>query len=97
MLDQGRRNFIALLGGAALWPSAARAQPAECPRRIGVLMTLAASDPDAQPRMAAFERGLRELGWVEGRNLRIERRWVADDAGELRRAAHGVVLPAAVA
>jgi putative tryptophan/tyrosine transport system substrate-binding protein len=89
MLDHTRRNVLTLLGGAAGscvagWPGTARAQQAERVRRIGVLMTLAASDPDAQLRMVAFEKGLRDLGWVEGRNLRIERRWVAGGADELR-------------
>jgi putative ABC transport system substrate-binding protein len=101
MLDQGRRNFITLLGGAAgscvsgscvsWWPLTARAQPAERVRRIGVLMTLAVSDPDGPLRMAAFENGLRDLGWVEGRNLRIERRWAGGDADKLRRYAQELV------
>ncbi|MFL5039138.1 MAG: ABC transporter substrate-binding protein [Xanthobacteraceae bacterium] len=71
-----RRELITLLGGAALaWPLAARAQPGERTRRIGVLMSFAASDPEARLRVAALEKGLRELGWVEGRNLRTEYRW----------------------
>ena len=70
-----RREFITLLGGAAAWPLAARAQQAERMRRIGVLMSFAASDPESQLRLAAFEKGLQDLGWVEGRNLRTEYRW----------------------
>jgi putative ABC transport system substrate-binding protein len=73
-----RREFITLLaGGAAAWPLAARAQPKRS-RRIGVLMGLVASDPEAQSRVDAFENGLRELGWVKGRNLSIEYRWAGD-------------------
>ena len=65
-----RREFITLLGGAAVaWPLAAHAQQGQRVRRIGVLMGLVASDPEAQSRVAAFEHGLRELGWVKGRNL----------------------------
>jgi putative ABC transport system substrate-binding protein len=73
-----RREFITLIGGAALaWPLAARAQTKRM-RRIGVLMGLVASDPEAQSRVVAFENGLRELGWVKGRNLSIEYRWAGD-------------------
>jgi putative ABC transport system substrate-binding protein len=77
----GRREFITLLGGAAAWPLAARAQHSERMRRIGVLMGLVASDPEAQSRVAALENGLRELGWVKGRNLSIEYRWAGDGNG----------------
>jgi putative ABC transport system substrate-binding protein len=72
----GRREFLATLGGAAAWPVAARAQPGDRERRIAALMSMAADDPEAQPRVAAFESGLRELGWLDGSNLRIEYRWV---------------------
>ena len=75
-----RREFITLLGGAAAWPLAARAQQPERMRRIGVLMSLAADDPEAQARLAAFVQGLRELGWTEGRNVRIDTRWAAGNA-----------------
>jgi putative tryptophan/tyrosine transport system substrate-binding protein len=74
-----RREFIALLGGAAVaWPLAARAQQGGRGRRIAALMSMAANDPEAQPRVTAFESGMRELGWLDGRNLRIEYRWVSD-------------------
>jgi putative ABC transport system substrate-binding protein len=77
-----RRTFISLLGGAAAaWPLAARAQHSERMRRIGVLMGLVASDPEAQSRVAVFENALRELGWVKGRNLSIEYRWAGDGNG----------------
>jgi putative ABC transport system substrate-binding protein len=72
-----RRTFMSLLGGAAAWPVAARAQTKHM-RRIGVLMGLVASDPEAQSRVAAFEGSLRERGWVKGRNVLIEYRWAGD-------------------
>ena len=63
MFDMKRREFISLLGGATAWPLAVHAQTKQM-RRIGVLMGLVASDPEAQSRVVAFENGLRELGWV---------------------------------
>ena len=85
MVDMQRRDFITLLGGAATaWPLAARAQQPERIRRIGVLMGLVASDPEAQSRVVAFESGLRELGWVKGRNLGIEYRWAGGGENVLR-------------
>ncbi|MGB7858505.1 MAG: ABC transporter substrate-binding protein [Pseudolabrys sp.] len=72
-----RRQFIALLGGAATWPLAARAQQHERMRRIGVLMSLAADDKEGQARIDAFVQGLRELGWIDGRNVQIDIRWAA--------------------
>jgi putative tryptophan/tyrosine transport system substrate-binding protein len=90
-----RREFITLIGGAAAsfvsGPLAARAQPAERLRRIGVLMSTPASDPDAQLRIAAFRKGMRDLGWVEGRNYRIELRWAAGDADLMRNLAKELV------
>jgi len=77
-----RRAFIALLGGAAAWPLAAGAQQPERMRRIGVLMTLAADDPEGQE---AFVQGLQELGWTDGRNVQIDYRWPAGDAQRIRR------------
>src|SRR6516164_2722562 len=70
-----RRKFITLLGGAAAWPFAARAQQGERMRRIGVLMPLAENDPVGQARIAALREGLEKLGWIEGRNIRIDTRW----------------------
>jgi putative tryptophan/tyrosine transport system substrate-binding protein len=76
-----RREFIGLLGGAvAAWPLAARAQQSNRVRLVGVLLAMAPSDPEAQLRVKAFEAGLRELGWTEGRNLRLEYRWAPGDA-----------------
>src|SRR5215467_5649976 len=81
-----RREFITLLGGAAAaWPLAARAQQPERMRRIGVLMPLAEDDPEGQSRLRAFVQGLQELGWTDGRNLRINIRWSAGDAERVRR------------
>jgi putative ABC transport system substrate-binding protein len=86
-----RRQFITLLGGAAAsWPLAARAQ-GERMRRIGVLMNLAADDPESQRRMTAFVQGLQQLGWTDGRNVRIETRWGAGDADRSRRYAAELV------
>ena len=81
-----RRQLITLLGGAAAaWPLAARAQPSDRMRHIGVLMNTAADDPEGKVRNAAFERGLQELGWTDGRNVRIDYRWGAGDADHIRR------------
>jgi ABC-type uncharacterized transport system substrate-binding protein len=79
-----RRNFIALLGSAAAWPLAARAQQPERMRRIGVLMNGAATETMPQSYVAAFVQGLRQLGWTEGQNLRIDVRWNAGDAALAR-------------
>jgi putative ABC transport system substrate-binding protein len=80
-----RREFITLLGGAAAWPLAARAQQPQKMRRIGVLMNLAADDPEALSRITAFVQGLQQLGWTEGRNMRIDTRWGAGDAARFHR------------
>jgi len=73
-----RREFITLVGGAAAWPFAARAQQPSGVRRIGVLITLAADDPEAQARIGAFLQGMQEFGWTIGRNVRIDYRWARD-------------------
>jgi putative ABC transport system substrate-binding protein len=79
-----RRNFITLLGGAAAaWPLTARAQQPERMRRIGVLMGVA-DDAEGQARVKALEQGLQELGWIEGRNVRIDYRWTGGDATRIR-------------
>jgi ABC-type uncharacterized transport system substrate-binding protein len=81
-----RRAFITLLGGgAAAWPLAARAQQRERVRRIGILMNLAADDPQAQARVAAFLQGLQESGWAVGRNVQIDIRWGDRDAERNRK------------
>lgn len=80
-----RREFIVVLGGAAAgWPLATRAQQADRVRRVGVLMAAAADDPEYQARMAAFLQGLKQFGWADNTNLRVDTRW-ATDAGDLRR------------
>jgi putative ABC transport system substrate-binding protein len=86
-----RREFITLLGGAAAWPLAARGQQGERMRRIGVLMHLAADDPEGQRRVAAFLQGLQEAGWVVGRNVDIDMRWAAGEADRFRRYAMEIV------
>jgi putative ABC transport system substrate-binding protein len=81
-----RREFITLLGGAAVaWPLAARAQQRERMRRIAVLTPLPANHPDAKARHAAFLESLRQLGWSEGHNVRIEARWSAGDPAITRK------------
>ncbi len=80
-----RRAFISLIGGAAGWPLAARAQQGERIRRIGVLMNLSADDPQAQARVAAFLQGLQEAGWAVGRNVQIDIRWGMGDAERIRK------------
>jgi putative ABC transport system substrate-binding protein len=95
-----RREFISLLGGAAAaWPLPARAQQTDRMRHIGVLMYLAADDAEGQARLAAFAQALKQLGWSDGRNLRIDTRWAtADDirkhAAELAALAPDVLLAA---
>jgi len=79
-----RRAFISLLGGAIALPLAARAQ-SESMRRIGVLMNTSADDPEGRSRIAAFLDGLRQLGWTDGRNVRIDTRWPAGDADLVRK------------
>jgi putative ABC transport system substrate-binding protein len=88
----GRRKFLATLGGAAAWPLAARAQqPARMPL-ISALSGLGATDPEAQARHIAFLEGLKQLGWTDGHNLRIETRWGAGNADLIRK--HAVELVA---
>jgi ABC-type uncharacterized transport system substrate-binding protein len=83
MFCMRRRGFITLFGSAAVWPFAARAQPIERMRRILVLM--GTDDAEGQARMTAFVQGLQQLGWADGRNLRIEARWTAGRAENIRR------------
>jgi len=93
-----RRKFITLIGGAAAaWPLTARAQQPERMRRIGVLISLAADDRQGQARLAAFQQALQQLGWTDGRNVRIDTRWAAGDtsrryAAELVALAPDVIL-----
>jgi putative ABC transport system substrate-binding protein len=82
-----RREFILALGGTAIgWARAARAQQSNRLRRVGVLMAMAANDPESQRRVKAFEAGLRELGWTDGRTLQLDYRWAPDEATLLKEA-----------
>jgi putative tryptophan/tyrosine transport system substrate-binding protein len=87
----GRRKLLVALGGAAAWPLAARAQQGERMRRVGVLMNLAADDPEAPARVAALAQGLGELGWTVGRNVMIDYRWAAGDVERNRKYAAELV------
>ena len=78
-----RREFITLIGGAAAWPFAARAQQSPGVKRVGVLMGTADSDPDQKALVSMFSQALAELGWKEGINIHIEYRWAAGDAARL--------------
>ena len=88
----GRRELLAALGGAAAaWPLAARAQQAERVRRIGVLANLAEDDLETRSRNAVVLRGLQELGWIEGRNVRIDYRFSLGNMARLRQDAAELV------
>src|SRR5215475_8876148 len=88
----GRRKFLATLGGAATWPLVGRAQQRERMRRIGVLASnLAADDPESLARVGAFLQGLQELGWTDGRNVRLEYRWGSADAERISKSATELV------
>jgi putative ABC transport system substrate-binding protein len=82
-----RREFITLLGGVAAWPFAARGQQSERIRLIGILLPIAKDEPDYQPWISTFRRMLQELGWIEGRNVRIDIRWATTNAAEIRKQA----------
>jgi putative tryptophan/tyrosine transport system substrate-binding protein len=86
-----RREFILLLGAAAAFPVGTRAQQSERVRRIGLLLSTAADDPESSARTASFLRGLQQLGWTEGRNLRTDIRWAAGDAELYRKYAAELV------
>ena len=86
-----RREFTTLLGGAAAWPIAARAQQPKKMPRIGVLMSLAADDPESQSRHGAFLQGLQEAGWSVGDNVRIDYRFAAGDPERIRQYAAELV------
>jgi hypothetical protein len=86
-----RREFVALLGSAATWPLAARAEQREPMRRVAVLLPAIADDAVFQTRMAAFLQELALLGWTVGRNLRIDVRWASANAADIRRHATELV------
>jgi putative ABC transport system substrate-binding protein len=83
--------FITLLGGAAAWPLAAWAQQGERMRRVRVLLGLVADDPEGQARLARYQQALQQLGWIEGRNLRIDIRWGGGNADDVRKYAAELV------
>ena len=88
----GRRDFITLLGGAAAaWPLAARAQQGDRVRRIGVLIGADENDPDGRRRVSAFTQGLVDLGWTDGRNVRMDLRWGGTDINRIRALAKELV------
>ena len=86
-----RRGFITLLGGAAAWPLAARAQQGDRVRRIGVLMAYDENDVLAKTLFSAFIQALAGLGWTDGRNVRLDLRWGGDDADRIRTLAQELV------
>jgi putative tryptophan/tyrosine transport system substrate-binding protein len=83
MSDMKRREFMILLGGAAAFPRAARAQPPDRVRRVGVLMGIS-DDPEGQARIAVFRQSLQALGWIEGRNIQFIYRWSGGDVAHAR-------------
>jgi putative ABC transport system substrate-binding protein len=86
-----RRKFITLLGGAAVWPVAARAQQGDRVRRIGVLLPFDENDPFWKTRLYVFTQALADLGWTVGRNVRMEARWHGDDTNRARALAQELV------
>ena len=90
MLEIRRREFVALLGGAAAWPIAARAQQGDRVRRIGVLFS-PGPNPAAKTGVSAFTQALADLGWTEGSNVRMDLRWAGGDINRIRALAQELV------
>src|SRR5215468_2385513 len=86
-----RREFFATLGGAAAWPLAARAQQPQRMRRLGVLLARDENDPAAKREFSAFTQALADLGWTDGRNVRMDLRWAGGDTNQTRAFAHELV------
>ena len=86
-----RRDFITLLGGAAAWPLAVRAQQGNRVRRIGVLVAGDENDPMVKPRVFAFTQALADFGWSDGRNVRMDLRWGRGDINRVRALAQELV------
>ena len=87
-----RREFLTLLGGAAAaWPAAARAQPSRSGRKVGVLMPFVDGDPEGKRELAGFARQLRQFGWIDGHNVRVEYRWAGGDSGRMQSQARELV------
>ena len=91
MVSIGRREFITLLGGAAVWPLAVHPQQRERIRRIGVLTPGDENDPVAKRSVSAFTQALADLGWTDGRNVRIDFRWGRGDNNRIRALAQELV------
>jgi putative ABC transport system substrate-binding protein len=89
-----RREFIGLVGGAAAWPLAARAQQGERLRRIGLLTGADENDPVAKTFVSALTQSLAGLGWTDGRNVRMDLRWGGGDTNRMRALAQEFVGPA---
>ena len=91
-MSTSRRDFITLLGGAAAWPLAARAQQGDRVRRIGVFMPGDENDPQEKTLVSAFTQALADLGWTDSRNVRIDVHWAAlDDSNQIRARAQELV------
>jgi len=86
-----RREFITLLGGAAAWPLVARVQQGDRVRRIGVLMPGDENDPVRKTEVSTFTQALADLGWTDGRNVRVDLRWAGDDINRIRALARELV------
>src|SRR5215467_1552364 len=86
-----RRTFIAGLGGAVAWPLTARAQQPQRMRRVGALLLLDENDPEQKRRLSAFTEALADLGWTDGRNVRMDVRWYGDDINRIRALAQELV------
>jgi putative ABC transport system substrate-binding protein len=86
-----RRDFITLLGGAAAWPLAAGAQQRDRMRHVGILLSALSDNADYQTWVGAFQQGLAQSGWIIGRNVRIDTRWAAPNADDIRRHAQELV------
>jgi putative ABC transport system substrate-binding protein len=86
-----RREFIILVGGAAVWPLATRAQQSERQRRVGALISTAADDPEGLARVGALLQGLQQAGWTDRLNVRLDVRWTAGEAERLRKHAAELV------
>ena len=90
-----RREFITLLGGAAaVWPLTVRAQKPDRMRHVGVHLGFKEGDPEAQPLLVAFQQGLQELGWIDGRNIWLDYRWATADPNRVRALATELVQSA---
>ena len=91
MSDMVRRAFVTLLGGAAIWPFATRAEKSDRVRRVGVLMGFAENDEVWQAYLATFRQALQDLGWTDGRNVRFDYRFTGDSEERMRSMAGEVV------